>query len=377
MEPRLVVALATCAFEAYSDPDPRQIIRECGSDTTVTYLTRDHIRVFPSTPQTKRTLYELVSNYRGVLKAMYTWAWGQLFASRDWRSLSIDAGMYRFWQPIAVLSNIKLDTQAWIYLDRAEREVVIAFRGTEGLKLLDVLTNLNLRHAPLGFWEQRREADRGDDEAYDNNKNKEVAYRLVSKHGSEARAHAGFVAAYESVRSHIMTLVDREEPTRVYVTGHSMGGALATVCALDLATRDVGRTTRSYDEVVMCSFGAPRVGNSAFAAIFNAAVNVSVRWNTDRDIVPTLPAETMFDQRFTHVKNDLDDEDEDEDEDEEVVDEWERRKSDARKHDRGYHRRFGAIEMVFDIIIHSISGKLVDHLPWSYLASLRRVVWPR
>ncbi|VFQ59422.1 unnamed protein product, partial [Cuscuta campestris] len=59
--------------------------------------------------------------------------------------------------------------------------------------------------------------------------------------------HSGFLSAYDSVRTKLISLIkqavgyvdDDLEPTpkwHVYVTGHSLGGALATLLALELST---------------------------------------------------------------------------------------------------------------------------------------------
>jgi alpha-beta hydrolase superfamily lysophospholipase len=58
--------------------------------------------------------------------------------------------------------------------------------------------------------------------------------------------HKGFADAYDSVKGVIRTVLDDlcRRPTQrggqamsLYVSGHSLGGALATLCAWDLATR--------------------------------------------------------------------------------------------------------------------------------------------
>jgi len=48
--------------------------------------------------------------------------------------------------------------------------------------------------------------------------------------------------AYDSVRARVLAVVedvlrDEEALWQVYVTGHSLGGALATLCAFELANR--------------------------------------------------------------------------------------------------------------------------------------------
>ena len=102
------------------------------------------------------------------------------------------------------------------------------------------------------------------------------------------------------------------------ITGHSLGGALASLMAPDLTGKvDVSRGFKAkadaslwgrFSELVasakeelmdemptlgrveMYTFGAPRVGNSAFAQYFDAAFGPNAfRIVNDRDVVPRLP----------------------------------------------------------------------------------------
>lgn len=54
--------------------------------------------------------------------------------------------------------------------------------------------------------------------------------------------------------------------THVALAGHSLGGALATLAAYDLAA-ELG-----LSHVQCITFGAPRVGNSVFVADYNLHV---------------------------------------------------------------------------------------------------------
>jgi alpha-beta hydrolase superfamily lysophospholipase len=70
------------------------------------------------------------------------------------------------------------------------------------------------------------------------------------------------------------------------VLGHSLGGALATLAAAQLALQD---TAGVQSKMSIYTFASPRVGLLDFAASFNDAVQTSFRiWNT-LDIVPELP----------------------------------------------------------------------------------------
>jgi len=79
----------------------------------------------------------------------------------------------------------------------------------------------------------------------------------------EGRAHAGYARAYEALRDEIETTVrdelERGGGKKVVVTGHSLGGALTTLCAASLAE------AHADVEVEAVTFGQPRVGDKAFA----------------------------------------------------------------------------------------------------------------
>ena len=69
---------------------------------------------------------------------------------------------------------------------------------------------------------------------------------------------------------------------RVFVTGHSLGGALATLCAADVRA-SLNATTTLY------AFATPRAGDPAFAARFNTECPDAWRIVNTEDIVNTVP----------------------------------------------------------------------------------------
>lgn len=72
--------------------------------------------------------------------------------------------------------------------------------------------------------------------------------------------------------------------------GHSLGGALANLCAFDIAAaiKESGATAEGGRSIeVSCyTYGAPRAGNAAFRAEYNALVPDS--WAVINDQVPPL-----------------------------------------------------------------------------------------
>lgn len=82
------------------------------------------------------------------------------------------------------------------------------------------------------------------------------------------KCHSGFLiqflSAFESLQE-ITLNCDKD----IVILGHSLGGALATICAFSLKTGSL-----NTDRDVQCiTFGSPRVGNSKFKEEFNKNVN--------------------------------------------------------------------------------------------------------
>ncbi|NER00402.1 MAG: lipase family protein, partial [Cyanothece sp. SIO2G6] len=96
--------------------------------------------------------------------------------------------------------------------------------------------------------------------------------------------HRGFVKAYLSVRDAIHQHITTQNDTSVVVTGHSLGGAIATLCALDLQYNFF-----DADAVKLYTFGCPRVGNADFRQSFSRRVPQSYRIINGMDIIPAMP----------------------------------------------------------------------------------------
>ncbi|KAL6651026.1 hypothetical protein ACP70R_009951 [Stipagrostis hirtigluma subsp. patula] len=208
----------------------------------------------------------------------------QLFASAEtameaWAMLATSLGRNSFiksdFEKICFLDNISTDTQVAIWRDSSRRRLVVAFRGTEQSKWKDLRTDLML--VPAGLNPER----------------------LGGDFKQEVQVHSGFLGAYDSVRNRIMALIkyavgnlDEEDAEtiprwHVYVTGHSLGGALATLLALELSSSQMAKN--DVISVTMYNFGSPRVGNRRFAEVYNAKVKDSWRIVNHRDIIPTVP----------------------------------------------------------------------------------------
>ena len=146
------------------------------------------------------------------------------------------------------------DTQAMIIPPYQDNQLVICFRGTEPDQLTDVLADLK-------------------------------AWRKPSK--EKGLVHYGFVEALDKVFPTIEYLLESmdislEKPLKVVCTGHSLGAALATLCASRIDAHE------------LYTFGSPRVGNRDFV---NELVNDGIkhyRFVNNNDIVTKVPLSLMM-----------------------------------------------------------------------------------
>ncbi|GFN33087.1 lipase family protein [Paenibacillus xylaniclasticus] len=111
-----------------------------------------------------------------------------------------------------------------------------------------------------------------------------ISQQIIYKPGKpKCLSHKGFTDIYASCREQVIELVKTIDPSKqLFVTGHSLGGALATLAAFDIAFN-------LEREPIVYTFGAPRVGDPRFARLYNKLVKQHWRIQNEYDIVPHLP----------------------------------------------------------------------------------------
>jgi triacylglycerol lipase len=98
------------------------------------------------------------------------------------------------------------------------------------------------------------------------------------------QSHRGISNIYYSARDPILTALGKLSADKtLYLTGHSLGGALATLCGLDAAVNTL------FSEPIVYTYGSPRVGDPAFAKAFADQVKQCYRVNNRFDVVTHLP----------------------------------------------------------------------------------------
>nr|WP_275983802.1 lipase family protein [Paenibacillus hamazuiensis] len=153
------------------------------------------------------------------------------------------------------------------FIIHSKEKVIVAFRGTENLN--DLLSDFD--------WEQ-------------------VPYPYIRKGG---HTHKGFTELYaRAVRNKLLRRLGRLAAggRQLVLAGHSSGGALATLCAPDIAAHTAFRRPS------VVTFGSPRVGDSAFVAAFRRSVGESIRIFNENDVVPLFPPSFgQYDYQHVHA----------------------------------------------------------------------------
>ena len=136
------------------------------------------------------------------------------------------------------------------YVAMIDDTAVIMFRGTNPPEIQDWLANLNNR-------------------------------QFKSEHG---QVHAGFWASYETLHDQLIEVLRQRQPKRIWITGHSLGGALAVVCSYRLMN-DEGKEIAG-----VMTFGQPRVGSTEFCKHMKSTLSGRmVHFVNENDLVPRIP----------------------------------------------------------------------------------------
>jgi triacylglycerol lipase len=160
-------------------------------------------------------------------------------------------------------STKKTDTQCFVAGDR--RKIIIAFRGTED-KINDWGINLQISK---NEWPEENPI---------------------------GRVHSGFQEALEEVWPDIKSEINslRNNNQTIWITGHSLGGALAT-----LATAALKFSNLNLDINGLYTFGQPRVGDHEFARNFNEKFKKkSFRLVNNNDVVTRVPPQLFG---YSHI----------------------------------------------------------------------------
>jgi hypothetical protein len=148
--------------------------------------------------------------------------------------------------------------------DQGQPMFVLAFVGTENIK--DMQANLKWDKVYFGGTNLEEFADNAARQGVPN---------------SEPKVHRGFhefVQAGLAVKTqlddgepkNLAEILSTNQERKIYLVGHSRGGAAATLAAARLISMGV-----KPEQIEIINFGAPAVGNAAFAARFEPVLNLT------------------------------------------------------------------------------------------------------
>ncbi|NOV02494.1 lipase family protein [Paenibacillus planticolens] len=158
---------------------------------------------------------------------------------------------YRMVSPFTATSILSRK-ELFGFIAESDRQIVIVFRGTYGAS--DWISDAIARQTVFPY----------------------------AKDGG--LVHKGFLDIYNSARKQIMAVTAKLSARKtLYLSGHSLGGSLASLCAVDLAANT------KFNEPSIYTYASPRVGNPDFASLFNRITGPRYRIYNTNDIVPELP----------------------------------------------------------------------------------------
>jgi triacylglycerol lipase len=191
-------------------------------------------------------------------------------------------GPTRFRSELGMEARLISVDNTQVYVAENNESIVVAFRGSEAPTTLDGLKDWLLTNANnyLILPEGRAGTD-------------------FAAAGVGARFHKGFLEDLEMVWEPMLAAVNvalkaKERP--LWVTGHSLGGALALLAAWRLQ-----RSFIAVQEIV--TFGAPMIGNPAAAKALEQEFSGKIfRFVDLEDVVPHLPSVSLVANAYMHCQ---------------------------------------------------------------------------
>jgi triacylglycerol lipase len=199
--------------------------------------------------------------------------------------LSDQEGTTEYLKQLDLHASLISSNNTQVYLGGNEEAIVLAFRGSESLFTLDGFKDWLLTNARnfLVLPEGRIGTD-------------------FAAAGVGARFHSGFLSALNDIWDQLFPRVDQEFSRKerpVWITGHSLGGALALLSGW--------RLQRNFIPIhQICTFGAPMIGNDAAAAAFHKEFPDRIyRYVDSGDLVPRLPTVSLFSNSYQHCNHEI------------------------------------------------------------------------
>jgi len=208
-----------------------------------------------------------------------------LGVASDLAYLPQDAGAEAFKTQLGLDARLLSVGNTQAYVATNNDHIVVAFRGTEAPNSIEGLKDWLLTDAANMLIQPQ--GDLGTD---------------FAAAGVGARWHEGFMKALGDIWDPVLAAVQAERKQNdrpVWITGHSLGGALALLAAW--------RFKRKFVPIhQIYTFGAPMVGNAVTAeAIDRELPDRIFRYVNDQDPVPKLPTLSLLANSYSHCQKEV------------------------------------------------------------------------
>jgi hypothetical protein len=162
------------------------------------------------------------------------------------------AGFFTSW----AIESKEFDVQVFVGFDAPRNMIVVSFRGSKTLS--NWINDMRFAHVDTPFPEC-----------------------------TGCFLHKGFIRSYDSIAVPLFVAVgqlrSQYNTSKLMVTGHSLGGALAQLAALDLIIHD----QFAVFSAALYTFGSPRIGNNNFQ-LYLQSKTFGWRVVNQRDLVPQV-----------------------------------------------------------------------------------------
>ncbi|EAR84464.2 lipase family protein (macronuclear) [Tetrahymena thermophila SB210] len=166
-------------------------------------------------------------------------------------------------QYINVFENKEKNSQGFCGYNPIKHQIIIAIRGTANLN--NWITNLK-------------------------------AFPVDFPDCDGCQIHMGFRDHAQSIQNHInqcvKNILEKYVDANVIITGHSLGGAIATLISVEVL-----KYLQPKNQISLYTFGAPKIGNQNFVEYLNQIIPNSYRIVNYYDAVPHLPFKQILDFR--------------------------------------------------------------------------------
>lgn len=148
----------------------------------------------------------------------------------------------------------KTDSYGFVGVHNLTNSINVVFRGTIGTSVINWINNFKISSDPstLSFL---------------------IFPEKVSPYPDRSiKIHSGFWKSWSSIRTGMLSSLTKAQnlcpSCKIVLTGHSLGGAMATLAAKEIVA--------SGKQVTLVTFGSPRIGNDKFASMI-ASMKIPTR----------------------------------------------------------------------------------------------------